>query len=93
MIHKAYIVYDSKALYYSSPFFMKSKGEAIRAFTESANDPTHTFGKYPADFTLFETGEFDDQVGVFEQYEAHHSLGTAMEFVARPDKPNLERVS
>lgn len=57
---KIFTIYDVKSETYLQPFYMKTKGEAIRGFYEALNDPQTTFAKYPADFTLFEIGEFDD---------------------------------
>ena len=52
MIVKVFGIYDSKAEAYLPPFFMKSKGEAIRAITAHVNDSQHNFCKYAEDFTL-----------------------------------------
>lgn len=70
MISKVFVIYDSKAEAYLPPFFMKSKGEAIRAVTAVANDGSSNFSKYAADFTLFELGTFDDADGEFSMYPA-----------------------
>jgi len=78
---KMYSIYDCKVEAYLPPMFMKSKGEFLRAFEEAANDPKSNIGKYPADYTAFELGSFDDSNCVFELYEAKVSLGTALEFV------------
>lgn len=80
MIMKVFTVYDSKAECYLQPFFMQTKGQAIRAFSELASDEKHNFGKYPADFTLFELGMFDDAKAEFTSYNTPVSLGLALEF-------------
>ena len=80
MIVKVFGIYDTKAEAYLPPFFMKSKGEAIRAVTAHANDPQHNFCKYAEDFTLFELGSFDDSNGKFELLHTPHSLGVLLEF-------------
>lgn len=72
--------YDSKAEAYLQPFLMPSKGEAIRAFTATANDDKSNIGKYPADFTLFHIGEYDDQTGTLTNYEIKNNLGCAIEY-------------
>jgi len=54
-----FTVYDSKAEMYLRPFTMTSTGEAVRGFITTLNDSNTEFGKYPADFTLFEIGTFD----------------------------------
>lgn len=80
MLVKVFGIYDSKAEAYLPPFFMKSKGEAIRAITAHVSDPQHNFCKYAEDFTLFELGSWDDSTGVFTLLNAPHSLGVLLEF-------------
>lgn len=80
MIQKIYTVYDSKLEAYMQPFFMQSKGQAVRAFTDSVNDQTTQFNKHPEDFTLFELGEYDDSTGKFTNLHTPNSLGVALEY-------------
>lgn len=84
MIVKLFAIYDSKAEAYLPPFFMKSKGEAIRALSNHVNDPQHNFNKYAADFTLFELGSWDDSTAKFDLLNTPHSLGVLIEFKAIP---------
>lgn len=83
MVLKIYSVYDSKAEAYIPPMFYQSKGQALRQFSEVANDKTHQIGKYPEDFTLFEIGEFNDSNCKFTLYDTPYSLGLALEFVKK----------
>nr|WAE43877.1 MAG: nonstructural protein [Microviridae sp.] len=80
MIVKVFGIYDSKAEAYLQPFFMKSAGEAIRAITDLVNDDKHNFGKYSADYTLFQLGSFDDATAKFDMLLTPHSLGVLLEF-------------
>lgn len=77
---KIFIVHDSKALCYGNPMVLKSPGEAVRSFTEVANDPSTVIGKNPEDFTLFEIGEYDERLGDILVYEVKKSLGLALDF-------------
>lgn len=77
---KIYCLYDSKAEAYAQPFFMRSRGEAIRGFSELANDANTQVGRYPDDFTLFELGSWDPIKGTVSMHGAKISLGTALEF-------------
>jgi len=86
MTLKIFVVYDSKVEAYLKPFYVQSKGEAIRAFSELANDKTTNFGKYPADFTLFEIGSFDSETGDIQQTHVKHNWGTALEHRS-PEQP------
>jgi hypothetical protein len=81
MIVKIFTVYDSKIESYLQPFFMMSKGAAVRALTDSVSDATHQFAKYPEDFTLFELGSFDDADATFTMHPTPISLGVAVEFM------------
>lgn len=77
---KLFTVYDSKTETYLRPFCLLTKGEAIRGFSETSNDPQSQICKYPADFTLFELGEFDDQTATLKPYDAKINLGNGLEF-------------
>jgi hypothetical protein len=81
MIFKTFTVYDSKTEAYLQPFFVNSKGAAIRSFSDASNEPGHQFNKYPEDFTLFELGEYDDATAELTRLDALVSLGTAIEFI------------
>ena len=80
MIVKVFTVFDSKVGAYLQPFFMRSRGEAIRAYTDMCNDGKSEFNKYPEDYTLFELGEYSDENAKFHMYDAPHSLGVGSEF-------------
>lgn len=75
---KIYSVYDSKAGSYLQPFYAPTRGVALRMFENAALSDDHDFGRFSADFTLFELGEFDQNEGKFELLEAHENLGTAL---------------
>lgn len=81
MIHKVYTVYDSKAEAYLFPISYQSKGQAVRAFSEAANDKNSNIGKYPEDFTMFELGEFDDVDCSFKFHKAPVAVGVAIEYL------------
>lgn len=80
MIMKVFGIYDSKTEAYLPPFFMQSKGAAIRAISSHVSDPQHNFCKYAADFTLFELGTWDDANSKFDLHNTPNSLGVLIEF-------------
>lgn len=80
MIIKMFAIYDSKAEAYLQPFFMKSKGEAIRALSALVDDVSHNFCRYSEDFTLFELGSWDDSTCMFSLTSTPQSLGVLIEF-------------
>lgn len=84
-------IYDAKTLVYSQPFYMTSRGAALRSFQELCEDTKTTINKHPSDFSLVEIGTFDDADGVFENPNNHHSrLASALEYVRpMPQKTQL----
>lgn len=98
MILKMFTVYDSKVEAYLSPFFMRSTGEAIRAFIESCNDPKTKFWAHPSDYTLFCIGSFDDLNCLLNPTATPESLGCAIEYkkdiplpLNHPELPHVEQ--
>ncbi len=85
MILKIFTVYDTKVEAYLQPFYMQSKGAALRAFEDSTNKIEHHFNKHPEDYVLFEIGEFNDQTAMIMTHEAKVALGTAIEFLNIPN--------
>ncbi len=77
-------VFDSKCAAYMQPFFFNSRGQAIRAFTDLANNPETMIAKHPADFTLFAIGTYDDATAIVTGGN-HVSLGKAIEFLNKED--------
>lgn len=63
MILNSYCIYDRKALRYHVPFFSSQDGEAIRSFSDLAQDPNTTVGRHPGDYVLYRVGAFDDANG------------------------------
>lgn len=81
MLFKVFAIYDSKAQAYYPPFFQATVGLATRIFGDMANNPESTVGRYPADYTLFEIGTYDDQTAKMVAGKAHVSHGIALEYV------------
>lgn len=74
MLMKVFCIYDSKAEAYLQPFFMRSKGEALRALQTLVEDANHNFCKFSADFSLFELGSFDDSRAFFDLLSTPKSI-------------------
>lgn len=90
---KMYTVFDVKSEAYLQPFFMQTKGQALRAWITSVNDPNTNFCKYPGDFTLFEIGEFDDSNGVITMYDSKINLGSALEHQSKTQSTPLIKLA
>jgi len=88
MVLKAYSVYDAKVQLYTKPFFLRTKGEALRSWIDTANDPESEIYVHAEDYTLFELGEYDEESGQLENHPAPISVGCALEY----RKPNLKPI-
>jgi len=83
MKHKIYNVYDSKSEAWGMPLFYDCRANALRSLTECVNatsDEKNQIAKYPADFTMFEIGEYNQENGVITMYETKVNLGIAIEY-------------
>ena len=86
---KVYAVLDSKVGAFAQPFFMRTRGEALRGWEEVANDVQTQIGKYPSDFALMELAEYDEASGVFDNLVAPLNLGLASQFKRDSQVPGL----
>lgn len=76
-----YTIFDSASQAYMRPFFMQSDGQALRSFTDIAQDADHDIGKHPEDYSLYRIGTYDDAKGILHP-EDKSCLATAEEVVA-----------
>jgi len=76
-----FTVLDNAVGAYLPPFYARSRGEAIRSFTEAANAPDHNFKKNSRDYVLYELGSFDDVSGMFDTGEPDRVLAAAECFI------------
>lgn len=49
-----------------TPFFVRSRGEAIRSFTDAINDPKSQFLGHVNDYSLWYIGTWNDEHGELE---------------------------
>lgn len=87
---RIFTVHDSKADAYLPPFYMRTKGEAIRAFETTVKDTNSQFNKYPADYTLVELGEFDEQSASICCHEKPLILENASTFSKQIPLPKIQ---
>lgn len=80
---KMFAVFDTKALCYTTPFFMSSVGAALRMFGDAVNDEQTSLCKHPTDFVLHHIGYFDDNSGVVAPLVPVLSLASGGEFVEK----------
>lgn len=65
----AFSVRDEAVGSFLPPMFFRSKGEAIRAFSDAVANPEHQFAKHMSDYVFFCVGEFNDASGMFGAFE------------------------
>nr|QJB20120.1 MAG: nonstructural protein [Microvirus sp.] len=77
-----YSVLDLKTKAFTTPFYAKTRGEAIRSFTTAVNEgqKDNMWHKYPEDFALYEIGTWDDNLGQFSMKDSKDNLGLAIQF-------------
>lgn len=83
MVKKVFGVFDAKAGIYLPTVCRHSKGEFIREMIEVGRNKDTMIGKFPADFTLFELGEWDDLQGEYSMLPAKQPLGTVLEWISK----------
>lgn len=67
-------VFDKAVGAYLQPFYARSKGEALRSFTEACSDDKSPFSKHGTDYVLMFHGVFDDGSGLFSTVEPERLL-------------------
>lgn len=82
---KIFTIYDQKAMAHLPPFILPTDGMATRTFADCVNKEGHQFNDHPADYTLFQIGEFDETTGVITPAETKISFGTGVEFINQPE--------
>lgn len=88
MILIMFAVFDSKAKTYLPPFMLKTEAEAQRAFSTAVNNPQHNIGEYPADYTLFSLGTFDDETGQLLT-TSKIAIGNGVEYLTHKPQQDL----
>lgn len=63
MTLEMFAVYDSAVEAFMTPFFARSKGEALRSFIDACSDGKTNFCRHPEHFALYLVGSFDDDSG------------------------------
>lgn len=77
MIYEMFAIRDNALGAYNTPIFVRSKGEAIRSFTDAANDEKSQLRRHSSDYTLFYLGKYDDSSGIFEPIEPSRVIGAS----------------
>lgn len=74
-----YTVYDNGVEAFMTPQFFRSKGEAIRAFSDAVQSENSNFGKHAGDYAFYCVGVFDDSDGSLVATKQPERVITAIE--------------
>lgn len=85
MITFVFSVYDAAVKAFLPPFFSRSKGEAIRSFSDAVNDEKSQLNKHVRDYSLFYIASFDDGSGAFDAPTAPERVVTGVEVLSVDD--------
>lgn len=77
-------VYDSKALFFSPPFFAPNIGSGIRSWGDEVRNPLTPWSKHPGDYQLYEIGTYDSDTGLLSSLVPMKLLASATEFSNSP---------
>ena len=79
---KMYTLHDKAAAAFTTPFFMANDGLAIRAFQDNVNsENSDNITLHPEQFTLYQSGEFDDITGTIIGLEEPKIVAHGIELV------------
>lgn len=84
---QVFTVYDSKAEFYSAPFYQQNVGMALRAFEDTVGDPESALCRHPEDFTLFHMGEWENLDCTFDLFATPRAIAKAIEVRKAPMAP------
>ena len=77
--------FDSKLKVWMNPMFFLHVGQAERAWTVIVNDGNSLPGKHPADFVLYQIGEFDDDTGMVNPISPPVQVITSTACLRKPE--------
>lgn len=76
-----FMVFDSVAKVFQTPYFAGTLGEGERMFQDACNDDRAPFKKHPKDYTLYHMGELDQATGFIQMVDKPVKIVLATQFV------------
>lgn len=80
MITKVFSLYDSKAQAFGPPFYMQTRGMAVRALADTVQDNNSMVSRHPEDYVLYQIAEFDDNTAEYKNKNPHELVSMASDF-------------
>lgn len=74
-----FAIYDSAVSLFAAPFYMRSRGEAFRAFQDLVNDGKSSVSLHPEYYTMFELGTYEEEGAKFEFLTAPERVALAVD--------------
>lgn len=87
MIQILISVRDAKAEFFSPPMLVRTRGEAIRSFSDAVNNPESQFHGHAEDYALFQLGTLDILTGVIIPCPQAVSIVTGFDVLRAADVP------
>lgn len=81
MILQVFAILDKKVNAYTTPAFMRTRGEAIRSFIDACRAESNPFAKHAEDYVFCHVGEWNDQTGELVARETPEIIFTALDAV------------
>jgi len=88
MNYKIFAIFDASIKAYMQPFFLRSQGEALRGFTDLANDDKSNICRHASDYTLFEIGEYDDTSAIITSHPTPERIATGNQVQIKSTQTN-----
>lgn len=85
-MQKLFAVHDVKAAAFGKAFPMASAGLALRGFVDACKTPECPFRAHPADYSLYELGEYDPNTGMVKSHRQPIVLMSASQALKLADK-------
>lgn len=82
-----FAVFDRKSETFNVPFFMRTMGEALRAFQDLVQDERTIMYRHPEDFSLVQLGKWNPKKGLFDCAADAVTLAHADEFKGSKSTP------
>lgn len=90
MLVNIYAIYDSKVRAHLQPWFAQNHNVAFRNLELAMKNPQCPFVQFPADYTLFCIGQFDDETAKLIPADVFENLGNMIQFAPPPGEASAE---
>lgn len=76
-----FTVKDQKSEACFALFTSRKRAQALRDFSQQANNPDSPLSKHAEDYVLYELGEWDKETGTIQAYEIPVAVNRASDFI------------